>query len=597
MKKRFVFSNKWFYLLIAFGILAIISGVSIAVGMTRGGHSANNLLITKDGHRMTLQEAMSGNVFIYGASADGITTVPDPGHDEGEIWVSVNGEEMTLQAALSTEEGLCGMSSPSSSYTSPDIPNPSHLATEIEISPGTSLQDAINSEDFCCEPKTCASLGYICGTWSNGCGGTITCGDCSGGLCKGGTCCSRHEVRCSDNDEYWYDSCGNREGKSKDCGDTSCWDSLPRCYFPYDNWREYTLICHLRGCSNGECYLSSSEDFKREKCSGGRKCVDGDCIYPDTGGGGGGTCPYIYACSGEECKYVHDAFSHSFMKSLEDYSYQTYKSNLDYVKITEPFEDETSYITDFKIYGINSDNLFLPEDDTGVLHSITNPIQPYKTEGNSYYFRKKGDYAKIIINARHTDLPIRAVKYLWSNLGANWFEFYDNRFSLPILNKIWRDYINQVEMRVLVNGKDVGRSVRVKWDVIDNQKEYVLVYVPVKEDELNITLNYVEGWYVPSSVTIDFSEDVEYSIKEIETDFSPFSISTNEEKIIHLEENSYDNYLFEIKGWYKPYWALKQNQTFKQSLNHFVSEVLPSITSGNPLSYIERNSEAIENLQ
>jgi len=153
MQKRFVFLNTCFYLLITLVILTIIAVVSAAVGITREGHSASNLLITKDGHSMTLQQAMGSNAFIHGASESGILTLPIPGHDASEIWVSVNGNEMTFQDALSTEEGLCGMSSPTASYTSPDIPNPSHLATEIEIVTITNfvmtLQDVINSGDFC----------------------------------------------------------------------------------------------------------------------------------------------------------------------------------------------------------------------------------------------------------------------------------------------------------------------------------------------------------------------------------------------------------------------------------------------------------------
>ncbi len=39
-----------------------------------------------------------------------------------------------------------------------------------------------------CTPKTCASLGYNCGTASDGCGGTLSCGGCGGGQ----TCSSNH---------------------------------------------------------------------------------------------------------------------------------------------------------------------------------------------------------------------------------------------------------------------------------------------------------------------------------------------------------------------------------------------------------------------
>lgn len=42
---------------------------------------------------------------------------------------------------------------------------------------------------FSCSPYTCASLGYTCGNWSDGCGGTLDCGNCpSGYTCPAGTC-------------------------------------------------------------------------------------------------------------------------------------------------------------------------------------------------------------------------------------------------------------------------------------------------------------------------------------------------------------------------------------------------------------------------
>ncbi|RLG16088.1 hypothetical protein DRN69_01710 [Candidatus Pacearchaeota archaeon] len=42
---------------------------------------------------------------------------------------------------------------------------------------------------FRCTPYTCSNLGYNCGTWSDGCGGTINCGTCASGYtCSAGTC-------------------------------------------------------------------------------------------------------------------------------------------------------------------------------------------------------------------------------------------------------------------------------------------------------------------------------------------------------------------------------------------------------------------------
>jgi len=47
-----------------------------------------------------------------------------------------------------------------------------------------------------CNPATCASLSYTCGTWANGsCSGTLNCGNCGGGLnCVGGACVCNPET-------------------------------------------------------------------------------------------------------------------------------------------------------------------------------------------------------------------------------------------------------------------------------------------------------------------------------------------------------------------------------------------------------------------
>jgi hypothetical protein len=45
-------------------------------------------------------------------------------------------------------------------------------------SPGRRSRSGRAAGDECCLPKTCAELGKTCGTWDDGCGGTITCGEC-----------------------------------------------------------------------------------------------------------------------------------------------------------------------------------------------------------------------------------------------------------------------------------------------------------------------------------------------------------------------------------------------------------------------------------
>ena len=54
----------------------------------------------------------------------------------------------------------------------------------VIISPGANIEGF-----FSCVPDTCLSLGYSCGSWDDGCGGTLDCGTCASGYtCSAGSC-------------------------------------------------------------------------------------------------------------------------------------------------------------------------------------------------------------------------------------------------------------------------------------------------------------------------------------------------------------------------------------------------------------------------
>ena len=200
-KKRVVYTIIGLFILVA-GIFTVYA----AVIKERGWHDSDNILITVDGFSMTLQEAINNNVFISGATQSSTTEIPNPGHSANKVWVSVNGVETTLQDAISTI-GLCGNSS------NPYIDSTSlgQFANEIEISPGTSLQDAINSGEFCCAPNTGSSCGgSICVN-----PGTVMCdGTCVGTSPKNnrGTDCEGVYKACDGNGKClgWSGyGCGN----------------------------------------------------------------------------------------------------------------------------------------------------------------------------------------------------------------------------------------------------------------------------------------------------------------------------------------------------------------------------------------------------
>ncbi|MCK5043814.1 hypothetical protein KAR52_02330 [Candidatus Pacearchaeota archaeon] len=172
IKKRYI--NVILSLLILIiGIFAVYA----VVDKTKAWHPADNILIDVGGNPMTLQEAISNNVFVEGTTTGYTSPAPTSSHSDDEIWVSIDGSEKTLMSAIAITDGLCG-SSPTTSYSS--ALNPGHLANEIELSTGESFQDAIDNGDFCvyeCVPDTCESLGYECGNnWPDGCGGRIDCG-------------------------------------------------------------------------------------------------------------------------------------------------------------------------------------------------------------------------------------------------------------------------------------------------------------------------------------------------------------------------------------------------------------------------------------
>jgi hypothetical protein len=100
-----------------------------------------------------------------------------------------------------------------------------------------------------CAPVSCAAAGANCGTISDHCGNTLSCGTCSGGAICGTS-------------EYPNDCCTPRTTCDNSCG------SVP------DNCGG-TISC---GCQSGQV------------------CVNSVCTYPTSGGGGGGG-----HCTGECC--------------------------------------------------------------------------------------------------------------------------------------------------------------------------------------------------------------------------------------------------------------------------------------------------------
>lgn len=137
------------FILLIMGIFVITA----AVDKTKQWHSSDsNIKLIVDGSEKTLQTAIDNRLFLGSHVYSSPSLVPAGGHNVDSIWVSVKDGEMNLLQALSSTNRVCPASIPKTTYSSQSIPNPSHLATEIEISINDSqmsLQDAINSRVFC----------------------------------------------------------------------------------------------------------------------------------------------------------------------------------------------------------------------------------------------------------------------------------------------------------------------------------------------------------------------------------------------------------------------------------------------------------------
>jgi len=259
IKKRFVIFSLLFIILFL-GTFFVKAAVNV-------DHSTSEFKIKIDGVDRTLQYAITYNL-LRGLHTYSIPPIIlGPGHGPDEIWVSTDTGEKNLDDALSTLGELC-KSSPTTSYSGPtnpsDLSKAYHYASEIEVSLGTSFQDAVDSGQFCCTFQTCASLGKACGTWSDGCGGTLYCTT------------SHASSSCYNNDVYWYNSCGTRQEKKQECGTSYCgsWSSWYRysgCTYKKDR------TCYNKGCSGGSCYNNAYTESKTDKCPNGGICTDGVC--------------------------------------------------------------------------------------------------------------------------------------------------------------------------------------------------------------------------------------------------------------------------------------------------------------------------------
>lgn len=140
-----------------------------------------------------------------------------------------------------------------------------------------------------CTPSSCSSLGKNCGSWSDGCGGTLNCGSCSGGqLCSSSGNCYTPcypKTSCSSGKNCGTepDGCGGNVNCGSCSGGQVCYGSPSgACADP----RWVATGTDLSVCASRDCYSPSS-------CNN-----DGTCAYSASPAGtscSGGRC-YVGSC-------------------------------------------------------------------------------------------------------------------------------------------------------------------------------------------------------------------------------------------------------------------------------------------------------------
>ena len=143
----------------------------------------------------------------------------------------------------------------------------------------------IVGESFVCEPKTCESLGYICGTWSDGCGGTLDCEECTDPeVCNVGECVLPEVC-----EEDTCASLGYECGIWTICGnDINCTAETGGCDASTETCNEITGQCELNLgngiCDPGEGCSEPACDGQQRNCQVGEICQDGICVFNAEGG-------------------------------------------------------------------------------------------------------------------------------------------------------------------------------------------------------------------------------------------------------------------------------------------------------------------------
>ena len=293
-KKRIIIS----LLILTLGIL-IVNAI-----IPNPGHSANNILLTKNEFSMTLQNANDNNFFVFNnnPSQNYIQEISDEYHNADEIFIIASEQQMSLQEALTlsltNHDILC-----SGGTTQIEDIFKGHSANNVEIliaGVSKTLQEAINNGDLC----SCSN------NWKESCGGgicitqgTYNCdGICTGEYtqtsgedCGSGNVCSSSGQCCVPNIDQ---SCGGNE-----CTNAGTYDCEGLCVGT--TYKPEGTICEGSNQCDGSGNCQSC--IERGYCTG-TGC--GPCPF-GSGGGAYAWCNLpsgwrgrLISCSGSGCSSI-----------------------------------------------------------------------------------------------------------------------------------------------------------------------------------------------------------------------------------------------------------------------------------------------------
>ncbi len=137
-------------------LILLISLVFVSAIYSELIHQSPEVLIEVNGHSMMLKKAIENDYLVDEMPLPVSDLIESIGvwHTADEIIVSVNGVTKTLQEAIDSNKGklsnkgLCS-NIPTEGYNVNLLPEVGHLATNIELSSGKTLQQAIDDGDFC----------------------------------------------------------------------------------------------------------------------------------------------------------------------------------------------------------------------------------------------------------------------------------------------------------------------------------------------------------------------------------------------------------------------------------------------------------------